>query len=368
MAIQIKRASDNTSTSLPGSLVSGELALVQAAKKLFIGRHNNSEVEVFHLSTLNDLAGGNGITATLGSGAGDNTMSLAVDVADSNIFGTTSAKGLLQADSDVFQVTSGVIDIKSDGIDDTHIDFGTSAGQVSSADVPEQTNLYYTDARARASVSATDSGGDGSFAYNSSTGAFTYTGPSAAEVRAHISGGTGVGITSGAISIGQSVATSATPQFAGMNIDGSQTITGNVTFDAGSGNSSIVSTNGKVFVEGMEFDGNNLKIPGNLTVEGATTTVESNTVIIDDPIFTLGAVDGAAPTSDDNKDRGILAHYHNGSAAKKAYFGFNDNDSRFVFIPDATETNGVMSGSLGHAQFGEVTATTFHGTLDGGSF
>ena len=46
--------------------------------------------------------------------------------------------------------------------------------------------------------SATDSGGDGSFSY--SNGVFTYTGPSAAEVRAHISAGTGISISSGAIS------------------------------------------------------------------------------------------------------------------------------------------------------------------------
>ena len=39
----------------------------------------------------------------------------------------------------------------------------------------------------RTAVSATDAGGDGSFSYNSSTGVFTYTGPSAAEVRAHLS-------------------------------------------------------------------------------------------------------------------------------------------------------------------------------------
>ena len=48
-------------------------------------------------------------------------------------------------------------------------------------------NLYHTDARARSAVSATDAGGDGSLSYNSSTGVFTYTGPSAAEVRAHFS-------------------------------------------------------------------------------------------------------------------------------------------------------------------------------------
>ena len=46
--------------------------------------------------------------------------------------------------------------------------------------------MYYTDARSRAAVSVTDSGGDGSLTYNSSTGVITYTGPSASEVRAKI--------------------------------------------------------------------------------------------------------------------------------------------------------------------------------------
>ena len=41
-------------------------------------------------------------------------------------------------------------------------------------------------------VSATDAGGDGSFSYDASTGVFTYTGPSATEVRAHLAGGHGI--------------------------------------------------------------------------------------------------------------------------------------------------------------------------------
>ena len=58
---------------------------------------------------------------------------------------------------------------------------------LTTANIDEGTNLYYTDTRVRAAVSVTDAGGDGSLAFNSSTGVFTYTGPSAAEVRAHIS-------------------------------------------------------------------------------------------------------------------------------------------------------------------------------------
>ena len=59
----------------------------------------------------------------------------------------------------------------------------------------------------RGAISVTDAGGDGSLAYNSGTGVLTYTGPSAAEVRAHLSAGTGVGFSGGAISIGQAVGT-----------------------------------------------------------------------------------------------------------------------------------------------------------------
>ena len=74
-------------------------------------------------------------------------------------------------------------------------------------------NLYHTTARARAAISVTDAGGDGSAAYNSSTGVITYTGPSAAEVRAHITAGTGVAISNGAVSIGQAVGTSSNVGF-----------------------------------------------------------------------------------------------------------------------------------------------------------
>ena len=94
------------------------------------------------------------------------------------------------------------------------------------------TNLYYTNARvhaalsmeadrfityddaggfamdetlfsssARGLVSVTDAGGDGSLAYNASTGVITYTGPSAAEVRAHFVGGDALTLTGGTFDV-----------------------------------------------------------------------------------------------------------------------------------------------------------------------
>lgn len=82
---------------------------------------------------------------------------------------------------------------------------GPSASEVQ-AHFSNGTNTTYSagafsisDATIRGKVSATDNGGDGSFSYNSSTGVFAYTGPSASEVRAHFSGGTEIGISSGTI-------------------------------------------------------------------------------------------------------------------------------------------------------------------------
>ena len=56
-------------------------------------------------------------------------------------------------------------------------------------------NQYFTNARARSAISVTDSGGDGSLAYDSGTGVITYTGPSGTEVRAHLSVAAGSGLT-----------------------------------------------------------------------------------------------------------------------------------------------------------------------------
>ena len=65
----------------------------------------------------------------------------------------------------------------------------------STSDLSEGTNEYFTNARARAAISVTDSGGDGALSYNSTSGVITYTGPSAGEVRAHFSVASGSGLT-----------------------------------------------------------------------------------------------------------------------------------------------------------------------------
>ena len=106
---------------------------------------------------------------------------------------------------------------------------GTGISYNSSTGVISNSQTQYNNSDARSAISVTDAGGDGSLGYNSTTGVITYTGPSAAEVRAHISAGTGVAISNGQISIGQAVATTSNVQFNNLQVDGNTTITGNLT-------------------------------------------------------------------------------------------------------------------------------------------
>ena len=85
-------------------------------------------------------------------------------------------------------------------------------------------------------------------------------------------------------------------------------------------------------------------VDGDLMVSGTTTTVNSTTVTIDDPIFTLGG--DTAPSADDNKDRGIEFRYHTGTEAQVGFFGYDDSHtSIYCFLTDATNTAEVFSGT-----------------------
>ena len=114
----------------------------------------------------------------------------------------------------------------------------------------------YGDADARGAISVTDSGGDGSLNYDNSSGVITYVGPNSAEVRAHLSAGTGVSYSGGEFSIGQAVATSSNVQFA------------------------------------------NLTLSGDLTVNGSTTTVSSTNTVVSDTLLELGNGTSGSPAND----------------------------------------------------------------------
>jgi len=172
------------------------------------------------------VVGGTNITSTYDDTAG--TLTLA-GLSDGDVRGLFSAGGDLSYNSSTgaFSVTTytdtdarGAISV-SDTAGDGAISYDNSTGVITYAGI--------TDAQVRGKVSVTDAGGDGSLAYNSTSGVITYTGPSASETRAHLSAGTGVGFSGGAISIGQAVATSSNVSFADLTLSGNLTVNGTTT-------------------------------------------------------------------------------------------------------------------------------------------
>ena len=99
-------------------------------------------------------------------------------------------------------------------------------------------------------------------------------------------------------------------------------------------------------------------VSGTLTVNGTTTTVNSTTVQVDDPIFEVG---DPGISSDDNLDRGIKFNWHDGSAAKKGFFGYDDSASEFVFIADATENSNTFTGTKSNLRTGDINAQAVTG-------
>ena len=94
----------------------------------------------------------------------------------------------------------------------------------------------------------------------------------------------------------------------------------------------------------------NLTVTGNLAVNGTTTTVNSTTVNIADPVFEIGS-----DSSDDNLDRGIKFKYHDGSDAKIGFFGMDDTDGSFVALTSATDSSSVFSGTAMAGKFGNLS-------------
>ena len=162
---------------------------------------------------------------------------------------------------------------------------------------------------------------------------------------------------------------------------------GTITFSGTSNETTVVESSGTVTI-GLPNDvtvSNDLTVSGNLYVNGSTTQVNTTQTTIEDQLLELGIVDGSAPSSDLNKDLGVLFNYYSGSAKKAAVY-WDDSTSRMVLSDDVSESSGVLTaashaaleiGSLwvndcaGQSQVincsGSVR-TLENITLDGGSF
>jgi hypothetical protein len=284
-----------------------------------------------------------------------------------------------------------------------HVIFNTSLSKFQFYDGSNWLNLQdeLDESEVRAMISASDAGGDGSFSYNNSTGVFTYTGPSAAEVRAHISastgisitdgaisttitqytdamaqaaitGGTGVTVTGGEVSIGQEVATDSDVTFkdveidGSLNVDGTLTVGGNVTL--GDASSDTVTIKGNLNVEGTTVTVNQtaINVTDAFVFEGATADEFETTLTIGEPTadrtITLPdnngtiALDGDIRTDDEIKDIvGGMVTSNTETGLSVSYDTTNKNLD-FVLSADPTITlTGDVTGSGTMTNLGSVS-------------
>ncbi len=167
-----------------------------------------------------------GVLTSKDSADGKLTVKYLVRTSQTGVAGTYGSAAFvpkINVDASGFIDSIGVVPINSvstltfDSANKT-MSIGTAGGDTlnariglsgfSTTDLSEGSNEYYTDAKVRGAISITDAGGDGSLGYNSGTGVITYTGPSASDVRAHFTGGTGIGLSSGDIKIDSAELTS----------------------------------------------------------------------------------------------------------------------------------------------------------------
>jgi hypothetical protein len=139
-----------------------------------------------------------------------------------------------------------------------------------------------------------------------------------------------------------------------IQVDNTGVVTIYATTEATSPAAGALVVYGGIAIGANSYVGGNLTVTGNLTVQGNTTTINSQNLTVQDSIIELHTFANLAPlTADDGRDVGVRAHYYKGSD-NHAFFGWQNSTENFVFIQDASESNGVHSGTYGNVQFGSL--------------
>jgi len=125
-------------------------------------------------------------------------------------FNTTTSKPEIYSGSAWTDVGGGVESVNS----------ATGVVVLTTANITENTNLYYTDARADARIAAADTDD----LSEGSTNLYFTTARANSAFDGRLSGSTGVTVSNGAVSIGQDVATSTSPTFQNLTLSGTDSI------------------------------------------------------------------------------------------------------------------------------------------------
>ena len=139
-------------------------------------------------------------------------------------------------------------------------------------------------------------------------------------------------------------------------------LNGNTSVFANTGDFSI-SINGQANVISIQSNGtfsqavwrNDLVVTGNLFINGNTTSNNTVTLNVTDPIIQVGGGPNGAPlTSNDGKDRGVLENYYD-TQPEQAFMGWQNSTGKFIFGNNVTNSNSVISvNSWGDVEAGNI--------------
>ena len=119
----------------------------------------------------------------------------------------------------------------------------------------------------------------------------------------------------------------------------------------------VIDANANVSANNLSVSGD-ANISGNLTVLGTVSYIETSTTYITDPITeTGGGPGGDVLTSNDNKDRGSLLHYHTTSPVD-AFIGWDNSNAEFALASNVSVTDNVVTfNDFGNVRLGNLNAT-----------
>ena len=84
-------------------------------------------------------------------------------------------------------------------------------------------------------------------------------------------------------------------------------------------------------------------ICGNLVVQGNSTTIQSETIVVEDVTIRLG---NTSPLGNDGKDRGMEFGYYDNNNFEMGFMGWDNSNNKFTFLLEASNNNEVYDGTL----------------------
>lgn len=174
------------------------------------------------------------------------------------------------------------------------------------------------------------------------------------------------------LTLAQDIRTSASPSFVGLTLSGDAAVNGGdvtttaTTFNLVNTNATTVNFAGAATTlsigagTGTTTINNGLTVAGDLIVNGTTTTVNSTTLTVDDPMIKLA--DGNTANS---LDIGFYGQYSTDSFT--GLFRDASDSNKYKLFATGTVTDNVVNTGAGFT-LADLVVGTLEGTIDGGTY